>query len=228
MDFEDKKLEGAELEREQRLEVREEVQEQEEELPVLAGEEVRDGELLHRSRLFDAMRSILAGNELGIGNLHLPRRASEALEFLQAAVQGRDARGQFVYAEDRASMLEQALAVLQENLTHGDAAELAQLEATYGEMTERVAELRDELTGLAEAQDDIEHLLQREARKDDGEDDDDDARDGDGDQAAADVEPLADYLRAPALPERPPHVSTLSDGGPEAPPRRDHVSTLGE
>src|SRR5262249_19810303 len=114
MQLEDKELEGPELEREQRLEVLEQPRE-EVELPVLVGVEARDIELLHRGRLFEAMQAILAENELNIAALYMPRRETEALEFLQAAVLGKDSLGRFVFAEDRASMLEQALAVLQEN-----------------------------------------------------------------------------------------------------------------
>jgi hypothetical protein len=253
MQLEDKQLEGPELEREQQLETLEEGEAKETELPVLAGVEVRDAELLHRGRLFDAMQAILAGNELGIGKLYLPQRETEALEFLQAAMTGRDSLGRFVFAEDRATLLEQALAVLQENLTHGDAEQLATLETRYAEMTEHVAVLREQLDSLEEAQDDEGFFFHKDVEGGAQADEPPDEPETD-----AKPEPLADYLRAPELPDRPAHVSTLDGpavqertphvttldgpavaerkahvstldkGGPEAPVRSDHVSTLGD
>lgn len=170
MRAEEKELEGPELERAQRLET--DVEQGHEELPVLASEEVQDLELAHRGRLFDALQLILARGELNVGLLNLPQRETRALEFLQTAVTGRDVNlGKFVYAEDRSAMLEQALAVLQQNLTHGSSAELAELHGKFDALTSQVAELRDELVNLEEAQDDlIEHREQPKAQVDDSDD----------------------------------------------------------
>jgi len=165
MRLEDKELEGPDLEREQRLEGFEDAtHEHDKELPEHAGPEVVDAELAHRSRLFDALHAVLAGENLSIPMLYLPQRESQALEALQAAVSGRDrSMGNFVFAEDRGSLLEQALSVLQQNLTHGDRATLASLHAKYTQLTEHVAELRDHLVDLEDAQDDlIEQKLHRE------------------------------------------------------------------
>ena len=153
MRAEEKELEGPDLERAQGLKT--EIEQGEDELPVLASEEVHDAELAHRGRLFDAIRLILAREQVTVSLLQLPQRETHALEFLQTAVSGRDVHlGRFVYAEDRGSMLEQALAVLQQNLTHGSPAELAELHGKFDGMSSQIAELRAELHNLDEAQDD--------------------------------------------------------------------------
>lgn len=154
MRADEKQLEGPELEREVGLEV-EEVQEEEEEMPILSVEEVMDAELAHRGRLFDAIQLILADEKLNISLLYLPQREANALEFLQAAVTGEDTMGEFVFAEDRGALLEQALAVLQANLTHGDHGKLGELHAKFDQLSDRVATLRAELLSLEDAQDDL-------------------------------------------------------------------------
>ena len=154
MRAEEKELEGPELEREVGLEV-EEAKEEEEELPVLATEEVVDAELLHKGRLFDALQLILADEKVNVSLLYLPQREANALEFLQAAVTGQDSMGEFVFAEDRGVLLEQALAVLQANLTSGDQGKLAELHAKFDQLSERVGTLRAELLSLEDAQDDL-------------------------------------------------------------------------
>lgn len=157
MRLEDKELEGPDLEREQGLEkLEDETHENDKELPEHAGTELIDAELAHRDRLFDALQLILAKEDVSIPMLYLPQREAQALEALQAAVTGRDrSMNTFVFAEDRKSLLEQALSVLQQNLTRGDQATLAALHAKYDEMTENVAALREELLGLEDAQDDL-------------------------------------------------------------------------
>ncbi len=188
MRVEDKALEGLELERAQRLEV-EDAKQAEAELPVLAGEEVRDLELEHRGRLFAAIQRILAREQLTVSLLHLPQREANALEFLQSAVTGRSVNlGEFIYAEDRSAMLEQALAVLQQNLTHGSSAELAALHAKFEALTSQVSELRGQLHDLEDAQDD---LIEQKARPEKAETDASD--DPDHDDADEQVtEPEAD------------------------------------
>jgi len=149
---EDKQLEGPELEREQRVDTTAQEREQ---LPVLAGDELRDLALDHRSRLLDALQLILAREQVTISLLYLPQREALALEALQTAVTGADSVGEFVFAEDRRSLLEQALAVLQQNLTYGEPALLAELQAKFDTMTERVTELRAELLNLEDAQEEL-------------------------------------------------------------------------
>ncbi|HSK00144.1 MAG TPA: hypothetical protein VK932_02840, partial [Kofleriaceae bacterium] len=153
MRAEEKELEGPELEREERT--HEPAAHEEEELPELGGEELRDVELPHRSTLFEALRLVIAGEEVRVDMLYLPQRETRALEALQAAVTGRDSLGDFVFAEDRRPLLEQALAVLQQNVTYGEPEQLAELHAKFDELTEQVGELRERLLGLEDAQEDI-------------------------------------------------------------------------
>ena len=112
MELEDKQLEGRDLDRELQLENERDI----DELPVVV-EDVVDVELQHRGKLYDALQLILADAELAVSRLGLPQRETAALEALQAAVAGRDpTMGTFVFAEDRQRLLEQALAVLQQNI----------------------------------------------------------------------------------------------------------------
>jgi len=137
----EKHLEGAELDRELRQEER-----KDDELPVVT-EELIDLELAHRGRVVDALQLILANEELAVSRLGLPQREERALAALQAAVAGRDpTMGTFVYAEDRQRLLEQALAVLQQNLA---------IDERYGNLAERVSMLRHTLSHLEEAQDEL-------------------------------------------------------------------------
>jgi hypothetical protein len=144
---EDKEVDGRELEREQRLAESELDKGVDEELPEVVADELRVLAPTERGALVAAMREILAGNDIVIDTLHLPAHELHALEALQAAVEGRDGMHAFVYAEDRSSLLEQALAVLQPNLAYDD--------ETYGELVARVGELRRGLSNLAEAQEEM-------------------------------------------------------------------------
>jgi hypothetical protein len=141
VELEDKQLEGRELDRELRQEER-----KQDELPVVT-EELIDLELAHRGQVVDAVQLILDQHPLAVSRLGLPQREERALAALQAAVAGRDPTlGTFVYAEDRQRLLEQALAVLQQNLA---------IDERYGDLGQRVCELRHELSHLEEAQDEL-------------------------------------------------------------------------
>lgn len=208
MRVEDKELEGPELEREQRVESA--AQEREEApLPVLAGDEIRDVGLEHRSRVLDALQLILAREQVNLGLLYLPARETQALEALQAAVTGADSVGEFVFAEDRRSLLEQALAVLQQNVTHGEPAQVAELQSRFTELTDRVTTLRDELENLEDSQEERDewHIAARWGY-------------GPGGSAAPDTtdkpKPGADGDARLDGPEReqPAKVSTLAGPGP--------------
>jgi hypothetical protein len=153
---EEKELEGPELEREQSLESMREAESEQEELPEIAGEQQRDAGFESRSRLLDALQLILAGEEVNVTLLYLPQRETHALETLQAAVKGSDEKGEFVFAEDRRSLLEQALAVLQQNMTYGDPAQMAALQNKFDGLVGQVGELRAQLVELEDAQEDIE------------------------------------------------------------------------
>lgn len=201
MRAEERELEGQALEREQGLE--EEV-EHEEELPVLGGAELRDVELAHRSVLFDALRLVLDGERVSIDALFLPARETSALAALQTAVEGHDAIGEFVFAEDRRALLEQALAVLQQNITHGDPAQLAELHAKFDEMSERVGALRERLTNLEDAQEEIfreYRPIEKAAEGDTG--DQDDAPRESAPVIEAPERPSAPVIEAPERPSAP-------------------------
>jgi hypothetical protein len=213
---EDKELEGPDLEREEQT--RDAAAHEEEELPALGGEELRDLELAHRSTLFDAIRLVLAGENVTVSLLYLPQRETHALEALQAAVRGQDSLGEFVFAEDRSALLEQALAVLQQNVTHGEPEQLAGLHAKFDELTSRVAELRHRLVNLSDAQDDLfdeKRQYGEVVPADEGDQDDKPAATADAVDAALD---------GPERPEEPAPPSTLA--GPERPAEPAPPSTL--
>jgi hypothetical protein len=227
---EDKELEGPDLEREQRLEVIDEVTDEEkEELPVLASEEVVDLELVHRGRLFDALALILADEQVTVSLLGLPKREAQALEFLQTAVTGRDVHmGEFVYAEDRKPMLEQALAVLQQNMTHGSSEQIAELHSKFDALAGRLGDIRGRLEELEEAQDDHEYDRERETKAikpGDTADKPDNELSGFiasalsalAAVAGTDESTVASSLIGPELPEAPKPPSTLGD----PPPKKD-------
>lgn len=231
MRAEDKQLEGPELEREER--VREEKPREEEELPAFADESVRDVELEHRSRLFDALRLVIAGETVNLALLYLPQRETRALEALQAAVTGQDSMGEFVFAEDRRSLLEQALAVLQQNVTYGNPEQLAELHGTFDELTGSVAELRERLVSLEDAQDDMIEEKRDWAKAEAGDDAETEAKptpDDDvsltGPERKLPAKPASSLDGAP-LPEAPPKPSTLEGGAP-LPEVERPATTLGD
>jgi hypothetical protein len=149
---EEKELEGPDLEREQRVEASHREEHEEEELPVDVTETVRDASFEHRSHVMDALQLILAGEKVNITLFYLPQREQLALEALQAAVTGSDSMGEFVFAEDRRGLLEQALAVLQQNLVYGEPSQIAELQAKFDSMSEQVGDLRGQLSSLEDAQ----------------------------------------------------------------------------
>src|SRR5205085_856871 len=133
-----------------------EAESEQEQLPEIAGEEQRDAGFESRSRLLDALQLLLAGEEVNIALLYLPQRETHALEALQAAVTGSDTMGEFVFAEDRRSLLEQSLAVLQQNLTYGDPAQISALQNKFDGLVGQVGDLRARLVNLEDAQEEIE------------------------------------------------------------------------
>jgi hypothetical protein len=211
---EEKELEGPELEREEQLQ--EESARDEEQLPDLGGEALRDIELEHRSTLFDAIRLVLAGEHVTVSLLYLPQRETHALEALQAAVSGQDSVGEFVFAEDRRALLEQSLAVLQQNVTHGKPEQLAELHAKFDELTERVGELRHRLLNLEDAQ---EELLGSELQHGKAVSDEGDKGDGGGGDGADAASAASAALDGPERPVAPKPPSTLAGDAPPETPR---------
>jgi hypothetical protein len=166
---EEKQLEGPDLAKEQRLES--ELEAEQEQLPEVASENVQDIAFDHRSRLFDALRLILDGEKVSVSLLYLPQRETLALEALQAAVNGSDSVGEFVFAEDRRALLEQSLAVLQQNLTYGEPSILSDLQNKFDALTEQVGELRERLVNLEDAQEEIDEFHQAARHREDDTDD---------------------------------------------------------
>lgn len=150
MRVEDRQVAGHELEQDLQREKSPLEEKRTEELHGLAGDELLGrGEARHE-QLLEIMRALLEGREVALGALQLPARERRALEALQAAITGRSTDlAQFVYAEDRRAMLEQALAVLQPDLISQEVTQ--QFEA----LTSRVTELREQLMNLEDSQADM-------------------------------------------------------------------------
>ena len=156
MRAEEKEVDGAELERAQRLTESELEKGDDEELPEVVADEERDLQREERGGLLEAMRAILARQHVVVDELQLPAHELRALEALKAAVDGRDPKlAMFVYASDRRSLLEQALTVLESNVSYSD--------AVYAQIVERVGALRRDLTNLEDSQDELLDGAQKEA-----------------------------------------------------------------
>jgi len=151
---EEKDLDGADLARETERQRKSELEKEDaEKLPELQSEADRDTE--HRSQVISIMRAIIDRQHVVVDQQQLPARELKALEAFQAAVEGKDAKlSQFVFACDRRDLLEQALAVLQPNFVTGDE-QHAQVLGAYGDLIERVGQLRNGLVELEDAQDDL-------------------------------------------------------------------------
>ncbi len=154
MRAEDKDVDGRELEDDiERQRDSELEKSDDEDLPELQSEANQTTE--HRGQVVSLVRAIFNREHVVVDTQQLPQRELKALEALQAAVEGRDAKlSQFVYASDRRDLLEQALAVLQPNFVSGDEKH-AQVLGDYHDLIERVAALREGLVDKEDAQDDL-------------------------------------------------------------------------
>ena len=209
---EDRELEGFESEqaRESGLE-----REHEEEMPEARQDQTIDA---HREgRAIDAMRDILEHRQVIVNDLKLPKRQLDALEALKAAVDGRDGElHQFVYASDRRTMLEQALAVLQPELVRD-------VDAVFADLVERVGLLRVDLVALEDAQDELHETLHHHEQAE-TETSDKPAQDpGDTrlDGPARSVQKPPTSLTGPDLKPPPPQPTTLLEPAiaePKKPP----------
>ena len=147
MRFEDKDVDGPELDREKGQRESDLVQEDEEEVDAIRIDDVLAQQ--HESSLLAAMREILEHRHVVINDLALPQKELRALEALKAAVTGRDGElSQFVYASDRRDMLEQALAVLQPRV-------MSDLTRPFQDLVQRIGLLRHDLKDLEDAQDEL-------------------------------------------------------------------------
>jgi len=160
-------------------------------------EELRDE---HREVLMGAMHAILERDTIAISQLVLPARELRALEYLQAAVSGKEALGRFVYAEDRRTMLEQALAILQPNLAQDVEVMVEQVDALRGHLV-NLEDAQEEKFGWEKGAE-LEEVPETTEKPDE-----DQSLDGPEREVAK-----------PA--------STVADGGPEAPEKADAPSTL--
>lgn len=226
MRAEDKDVDGRELERDVEKQRESDLEKSDdEELPELQSEADQSTE--HRGQLIALVRAIFNREHVVVDNQQLPARELKALEALQAAVEGRDAKlSQFVYANDRRDLLEQALAVLQPNFVSGDEKH-AQMLGAYGDLIERVAALREGLVDKEDAQDDLlranTHLAVTKAE---GEQDEP-PKPGDstltGPERKEPPKP-ATTLTGPEVKPEPKPASTLT--GPEVKPEPKPASTL--
>jgi hypothetical protein len=175
---EDKEVDGPELEQaEERKRENELVSQDDEELLDLDGKPYEMEKDRERSgTVVAAMRHILEGRHIVINDLDLSQRELKALEALKTAKTGKSGDlDRFVYAEDRRTLLEQALAVFQPDLLHleGDA---------FDEMIKEVSDLRSHLTEREEAQDQVtaSEVVEKtsETDTDDKDDDEDTSLDG--------------------------------------------------
>jgi len=145
--FEDKDVDGAELDREKGLRDNDLVEEDQEEVDAIQIDDVLAQQ--SENALLAAMREILEHRHIVVNDLALPQRELRALEALQAAVTGKDGElSQFIYASDRRDLLEQALAVLQPGV-------MADVTRPFQDLIQRVGTLRHDLKDLEDAQDEL-------------------------------------------------------------------------
>jgi hypothetical protein len=177
---EDKEVDGPELEQaEERKRENELVEEDEEALLDLDGKPYEmEKEREHGGSVVAAMRHILEGRHIVINDLDLSQRELKALEALKTAKTGKSGDlDKFVYAEDRRTLLEQALAVLQPDLVHLD-------RDVFDDVIKEVSDLRTQLNEREDAQEDLSHHTEvektSETDTDDKDDDDDDDKSLDG------------------------------------------------
>lgn len=208
---EQKEVDGFELERaEERRRETELVAEDEDQLYDLDGlpEYHRDEE--RAATVSGAMQKIVAREHIVIDELQLDRRELLALEAIKTAVEGRDQQiNGFVFAEDRRTLLEQALAVLQPDLVS-----LEMVGGTaYHELVQQLGELREELDNLEDAQEDLElrrlHATQGEASETDDKPEPDDDTSLTGPERT--IAKPASSLTGPEREQDPKPPTTLGD-----------------
>lgn len=105
--------------------------------------------------LLATMQQIIEKKPVHVRSLGLPPREAKALEQLQQAVTGRDVNmNTFVFADDRRTMLEQALAVLQPNMSASHSSIVGGLRWEMSHLVSEIHELRLDLRELEDAQED--------------------------------------------------------------------------
>jgi hypothetical protein len=166
---EDKQVDGPELEQaEERKRESELVEEKDDALYDLDGQPEHVVDRKESSAIVVAMKTILAGEQIVINDLKLEKRHQVALEALKTAVEGKDqSLAQFVYAEDRRTLLEQALAVLQPEL-----ADISQLGQPFEDLIKEVGTLRDKLNVLEDSEEELVEGRAQDHAKTEGDSDD--------------------------------------------------------
>jgi hypothetical protein len=207
----DKEVDGYELERaDERKRENELIEDDEEALYDLDGKPEYEREGDRTSLIAGAMHKILEREQLIVNDLELPQREKRALDAIKTAVEGRDqSLHRFVYAEDRRTLLEQALAVLQPDLAKLEEAG----DEPFAELLKDVAQLRERLNVLQDSQEEIEpHKLQAEkAEAGDTDDKPDDDQSLTGPERK--VEKPATSLTGPERQQEPKPPSALT--GPD-------------
>lgn len=208
---EQKEVDGFELEKaEQRRRDNDLVEHDEEQLYDLDGLPEYHRDEQRQATVVGAMEKIFEGEHIVIDELQLDQRELRALEALKTAVEGRDQQiNAFVFAEDRRTLLEQALAVLQPDL-----AALERLSGkAYLGLVRHVGELRDELGDLEDAQAELEPR-QETAAKGEAPDTEDKPKPQDDTSLTGPerkIEKPASSLTGPERKEEPRPPTTLGD-----------------
>jgi len=152
----------------------------------------------HYRDVLGQIHGIFRGNEVDVEALAgLSGDEKAAMRVLAEAVRGTELEdeGDMIYAEQRLSMLNQALAVLQPTLAMGLAPELADVRDSYDTLVDEVTALRDLLLSKEDAQEEM-FAQDRVVEQGEGGDTDDD----DDDETAAEKERKAKEQRAKAKP----------------------------
>lgn len=192
-----------------------EAEDVEEELEV--GPEAKSDELLRRAAVVEVVRDMLDRRPIESARIAaLSDQEREALEFLQAVIDGRTKNGAFLYAERRLEQLNLVLADLQPLLSVGL---VEGLEGTLHEVIDRFEHLRHQLEQLEEAQEEVFHAPE-EKKKGEGDDDDDKPDDedageseGESDTDAKPKSSLAEESAAAAAQQPKPGTTTDAKPG---------------
>jgi hypothetical protein len=243
VDFKDKIIESRDAAHAE-LQQREEQQRNHDKdrLPSPVVESLHEASRERRAQLLGAIRMILGRERLEVGQLRMPPRETQALQALQAAVEGKSTDlQQFVYASDRRDLLERALGVLQPDLTRTDDKTARELHAQLADLSQRLGALRHRLSSLEDAQDEILHgqgaAAEIVAAPGDKPEPRPPSRPSDPDAPRpattltgpdlpelSDPKPAPTTLTGPDLPQGKPAPSTLA--GPELPQEKPAPSTL--
>ncbi len=214
MKQEAKEIDGPDLEQaEERKRENELVDEKEDKLHDLDGRYETTMDVAHRDAVVDALRAVVAGERIVINDLALSKRHLIALEAVKTAVEGKDQElSQFVYAEDRRTLLEQALAILQPEL-----ATLDHYSTPFDDLMKQVGELRANLDILEDAEEELvegraHDVVKTETDTDDTDDTDGSVDvDGEGEGDALEVDDDTSLTGPERTIKKPP--SSLGDAG---------------